>query len=144
MSKITEKVAYLDGLMDGMELPDDKYKKLFSAIVDTLKEVAEELADHEDILADLDDNVDDILDELEEHEEAIFGDEDDEDDDDDDDEDDDGFFEIVCPSCGETIYFDEDMLDRPDGLICPNCNEPIDITISLGDCDDDEDETPEA
>ena len=43
---------------------------------------------------------------------------------------DDDFFEVVCPSCGETIYFDEDMLDNPDGLICPNCNEPIEINIA--------------
>ena len=52
------------------------------------------------------------------------------DDDEDEDEEDDDFFEVVCPSCGETIYFDEDMLDNPDGLICPNCNEPIEINIA--------------
>ena len=39
------------------------------------------------------------------------------------------FFEVVCPACGETIYFDEDMLDSDDGLICPCCNEPIDLDI---------------
>jgi uncharacterized protein YbaR (Trm112 family) len=24
---------------------------------------------------------------------------------------------------GETVYFDEEMIDSEDGLICPNCNE---------------------
>ena len=39
-----------------------------------------------------------------------------------DDEDEDGdFFEIVCPSCGETICFDESV--DPENLTCPACNE---------------------
>lgn len=45
--------------------------------------------------------------------------------------------EVVCPSCGETIYFDEDMLDSEDGLICPNCNEPVEIDLSCVDAQDD-------
>ena len=46
----------------------------------------------------------------------------------------DDFLEVVCPSCGETIYFDEDMLDSEDGLICPNCNEPVEIHVCDGEC----------
>ena len=30
-----------------------------------------------------------------------------------------------CPHCGETIYFDEDMLTEDGALICPNCNKPV-------------------
>ncbi len=132
MSRISEKVAYLDGLMEGMNIKDDKYAKLFSAIVDTLDLIAEEVSDHEDILDDLEDSVDEIFENLDEYDEILF---DDEDPDDEDDEefdgeiDDDDFYEVVCPNCGETIYFDEDMLDQPDGLICPNCNEPIELRI---------------
>lgn len=137
MSTISEKVAYLDGLMDGMDLKDDKYKKLFSAIVDTLDAIAEEMSDHDDALADMEDSLDEIYDELEAYDEILGDAEDDEDDGEYEDVDDD-FFEIVCPGCGETIYFDDDMLDRPDGLICPNCNEPIDIELKMGDCDDGE------
>ncbi len=137
MSRISEKVAYLDGLMDGMDIKDDKYAKLFTAIVDTLDVIAEEMSDQEDTLTDLDESVDEIFDNLDEYDALLFGDDDDADEDDEDDDFDaddldDDFFEIVCPSCGETIYFDEDMLDSPDGLICPNCNEPIEITLKKG------------
>ena len=128
MSRISEKVAYLDGLMEGLNIQDDKYAKVFTAIVDTLDLIAEEMADHEDALADLDDSVEEIFENLDEYDDLLYGDEDDEDEDEDD-FDEDGFFEIVCPNCGETIYFDQDMLDRPDGLICPNCNEPIELHI---------------
>lgn len=136
MSRITEKVAYLDGLMDGMDLKDDKYKKLFTAILDTLDVIAEEMSDHDDTLADVEDSLDEIYDELEAYDEILSDEYDD--DEDEDEEADDDFFEIVCPGCGETIYFDDDMLDSPDGLICPNCNEPIDIELKMGDCDDGE------
>ena len=129
MSRISEKVAYLDGLMEGLNIQDDKYAKVFTAIVDALDLIAEEMADHEDTLADLDDSVEEIFENLDEYDDLLYGDEDDEEDEEDDFDEDD-FFEIVCPNCGETIYFDEDMLDNPDGLICPNCNEPIEIKIA--------------
>ena len=39
--ELMEKVAYLKGLMNGMELdPDKKETKLFNAILDTLDEMA--------------------------------------------------------------------------------------------------------
>jgi hypothetical protein len=128
MSRISEKVAYLDGLMEGLNIQDDKYAKIFSAIVDALDLIAEEMADHEDTLADLDDSVEEIFENLDEYDDFLYGDEEDEEDEDDEFDEDD-FFEIVCPNCGETIYFDQDMLDSPDGLICPNCNEPIELHI---------------
>ena len=127
MSRISEKVAYLDGLMEGLNIQEDKYAKIFTAIVDTLDLIAEEMADHEDTLADLDDSVEEIFENLDEYDDFLYGDEDEDEEEDEFDEDD--FFEIVCPNCGETIYFDQDMLDTPDGLICPNCNEPIELHI---------------
>lgn len=127
MSRISEKVAYLDGLMEGLNIQDDKYAKVFTAIVDTLDVIAEEMSDHEDALADLDDSVEEIFENLDEYDDFLYGDEDE--DEDEEAFDDDDFFEIVCPNCGETIYFDQDMLDSPDGLICPNCNEPIELHI---------------
>ena len=44
------------------------------------------------------------------------------DEDEDGDEEDDDFVELQCPECGETIYFDEDMLESGEELLCPNCN----------------------
>ena len=126
MSRISEKVAYLDCLLEGLNIKEDKYAKIFTAIVDALDLVAEEISDHEDTLADLDDSVEEIFENLDEYDDFLYGDEDEEEEDEFDEDD---FFEIVCPNCGETIYFDQDMLDTPDGLICPNCNEPIELHI---------------
>lgn len=124
MSKIAEKVAYLDGLMEGLDLQDEKLKKLFNAVIDTLDQIAEEVSDHEDSINEMDETLDDVCECLDEHDEILYGD--DEDDEDDEDE---GYFEVTCPHCGETVTFNEDMLDDPKGLICPMCNEPIDLEI---------------
>lgn len=127
MSYVSEKVAYLEGLAEGMEIEKEKSGKLFKGIIDALSAIAEELEEHEMLVDDLSDCVDDLYDALDdEDDECCCDDCDDEDD----------FLEIVCPSCGETIYFDEDMIDSDEGLICPYCNEPIDIDISC-ECDDD-------
>ena len=121
MSYISEKVAYLGGLADGLGLGDDKEDKLLRGIIDALSAIAEEMEEQSDSLDDLSECIDGIYDELDEL-----------DDDEDEGIDEDDFFEVVCPSCGETIYFDEDMLDNPEGLICPNCNEPVELHL---DCD---------
>ena len=125
MSKISEKVAYLDGLMEGLDLEDVKLKKLFTAVIVALDEIAEEISDHEDAIAEIDESLDEVYDAMDDFDEILFGE-----DDEDEEEEDDDFFEVVCPNCGETVYFDEDMLDNPEGLLCPNCNETIDLSIA--------------
>lgn len=123
MSYISEKVAYLDGLADGLDIKDEKEGKLLRGIIDALGAVAEELEEQSETMDDLNDCIDEIYDELDECCEC---------DDEDEDEDENDFMEVVCPACGETIYFDEDMLDSEDGLICPCCNEPIEFNILNG------------
>ncbi|HZK45760.1 MAG: hypothetical protein KIG48_08490 [Eubacteriales bacterium] len=134
-----EKVAYLRGVVDGMDLGNDKYGKLFKLIVDTLDEIADTVDENEEAIIDMDECIDDICDELSDIDECLDGlceccDCSSCDDDDDCDCDccgdecdfaDDGYVEVECPHCGETIYFDEDMLESDGELICPNCNEPV-------------------
>lgn len=130
MSYISEKVAYLDGLADGLGIEaDDKYGKLLRGIIDALGAIAEEMEEQSEAVDDLSDCVDDLYDEIDQLDACLFDDEDDE-----YDEEDDSFLEVVCPSCGEIIYFDEEMLDSEDGLICPACNEPVEIAFCDGDC----------
>lgn len=126
MSYISEKVAYLDGLADGLEIGNDKQGKLLRGIIDTLGAIADQMETQDETIEDLSDCVDDIYDELDEMNEDDF--------------DEDDFIECVCPNCGETVYFDEDMIDSDDGLICPNCNAPIDFDIECccGDCSEDD------
>lgn len=134
-----EKVAYLRGVVDGMDLADDKYGKLFKLIVETLDEMADTVDENEEAIIDMDECIDDICDELSDIDECLDALCDccdcDECDDDEDKCDydcenctdkcdfcDDDFVEVECPHCGETIYFDEDMLESGEELLCPNCN----------------------
>ena len=139
MSYISEKVAYLDGLADGLAIDDEKQGKLLRGIIDALGAIAEELEEQNEAYDDLSDCVDEIYEELDAIDCELYGD-------DEDCECEDDFLEVVCPSCGETIYFDEDMLEAEDGLICPACNEPVGIELCCGDCDCDccdEDDVPD-
>ena len=81
--------------------------------------------EQDESIDDLSDCIDGIYDELDDIETAI-------DDEFDGEMDEDDFIEVVCPHCGETVYFDEDMIDSDDGLICPNCNETIEFEIPGG------------
>lgn len=118
MSYISDKVSYLAGLADGMEIENEKNGKLLRGIIDVLGAISEELDDQNENAADLADCIDELYDIIEEQEVGYDGEEEAED-----------FLEVVCPNCGETIYFDEEMLDDEEGLICPYCNETVDIDI---------------
>ena len=84
--EITEKVAYLKGLAEGMELDTEKKEgKLLAAIIDVLDDIALELADMKADQEELYDGLDAVSDDLEDVEDAVFGDEDDEDEADDED-----------------------------------------------------------
>ena len=73
MSKISEKVAYLDGLMEGLDLEDVKLKKLFTAVIDALDEIAEEISDHEDAIAEIDESLDEVYDAMDDYDDILFG-----------------------------------------------------------------------
>ena len=143
--EITEKVAYLKGLAEGMELDTDKkVGKLLSAIIDVLDDMALEIEDLKDGQEELGDGLDAVSDDLEDVEDVVFG-EDDEDDEDEDDyeydelDEDEDCYATTCPTCEETIYFDESVLE--DGqVICPNCGEKLEFDLSSI---DEEDEAPQ-
>ena len=132
MGYTKEKVAYLRGVADGMDLGDDKYAKFFHLIIETLDEMADTVDENEEAIIEMDECIDDMCDELSDIDECIDALLDDEDLDEDEDDD---FIEIECPHCGETVYFDQSMLEGDDPLICPNCNKPV-----VPDFSEDEDE----
>ena len=58
---ITEKTAYLKGLLEGMNIDDTKPEgKLLKAIVETLDEMANEVADLGDVCEYLEDYIDEV------------------------------------------------------------------------------------
>ena len=130
--EIIEKVAYLKGLAEGMELDTGKKEgKLLAAIIDLLEDIALEIEDIEDEQAELADGLDAVSDDLEDVEALVF-----EDWDEDDDEDED-CYATTCPTCEETIYFDESILDEGE-VICPNCGEKLEFDMSSLEEDSDE------
>ena len=133
---ISEKVAYLKGLAEGMELDTGKKEgKLLSAIIDVLEDIALELQDIQDEQAELAEGLDAVSDDLEDVEDAVFGeDEDDEDDEEDEYYEDDlgedeDCYATTCPTCEETIYFDESVLEDGE-VICPNCGEKLEFDLN--------------
>jgi ssDNA-binding Zn-finger/Zn-ribbon topoisomerase 1 len=132
--EITEKVAYLKGLAEGMELDTEKKEgKLLAAIIDVLDDIALELQDIEDEQAELSEGLDAVSDDLEDVEDVVFEDWDKDDDEDEYEEDeldeDEDCYATTCPTCEETIYFDESVL--ADGeVVCPNCGEKLEFDLS--------------
>ena len=136
-----EKVAYLKGLAEGYGTdPATKEGKLLSTIVDILEDLALDLEDLNADVAELGDGLDAVSDDLEDVEDVLFGDED-------DDEDDDGepwdgetvFYECECPSCGETVTFEQSVLDGG-SIQCPSCGETLEFITGE---DEQDDKTPE-
>lgn len=135
-----EKVAYLKGLMAGLELdPEKKETKVLNAIADVLDDIVHDMLDIEDDIIDLGDQVDGIDEDLTSLEDDFYDDEEDEEDEDED-EDDDDFFEIKCPGCGEELYIDGDILEEG-SLECPKCGRVMEFhpvcDCGCDHCDDD-------
>ncbi len=151
---VTEKTAYLKGLLEGMKIDDGTDQgKLLAAIVDTLNDVALAVSDLESDAAEtaenvemLEDAIDDIDEELEEMEETIDDicevledccDCDCDDEDDDECGCDETFYQLACPTCGEEICVDEDVLEKG-GMKCPACGEELEFDLSQLDGEDED------
>ncbi len=135
--EITERVAYLKGLAEGLSLDTEtKEGKILSAIIEILDDMALELQDQQDQLIEVSDGLDAVSEDLEDVEDLVYDDEDEDDEceceDEDDDED---CYATTCPTCEQTIYFDESILDEGE-VICPNCGEKLEFDLT-----DVEDET---
>ena len=125
---ISEKVAYLKGLMEGLNIDEQTNEgKLFTAIVDVLDEIALEIEDLTDEVMELGDGLDVVSDDLSDVEDIVYDDDDDDDDDDEDEEAE--CYATTCPECEEEIYFDDTVLE--DGaLLCPNCGAKLEFDLS--------------
>ncbi len=129
----SEKVAYLKGLTDGYGIdPATREGKLLSTIVDILEDLALEVEDLGCDLDELEEGLDAVSEDLADVEEILFDDEDEEEDEDEED-DEPVFYEAECPTCGETVTFDEGVLNQG-AIDCPSCGENLEFEL------DDEDE----
>ena len=155
---ISEKSAYLKGLMDGLKLNTESDEgKMIAAIVDLLGDVTKRVTDIEETTIAISDELDEIEEDLDAIEDYILDEDedwDDEDDEDDDDEDDDDVWDFseddeddeeepeegfdfgdedstiyeVECGCGEIIDFDEETLEKG-SIVCPNCGETLEFSL---------------
>ena len=127
--EISEKVAYLKGLAEGLKLDAESNEgKLFAAIIDVLEDMADEIADMQDEMVDLEDGLDAVSDDLSDVEETLYFALDDDEDDDEDDEEEECFV-TTCPECEEEVYFDETVLEDGE-VVCPNCGAKLEFDLS--------------
>lgn len=121
-----------------------------------LAKVRKDIDEIDDDLDYLNDYVEELDDDLESVENLLDGEDEDEDEDDydfdgeeDDDDsplgdddcdgdcegchgcDDEEYYEIVCPSCGETVCFDQEL--DPENLVCPACGEKFGCIVDEDD-----------
>lgn len=122
---ISEKVAYLKGLAEGLNLDTEKSKegKLISVMIGILEEIGLSIEDLEENTQALGEEIDVLSDDLSDVEDVVF-------DEDEDDEDyDDDWFEVECPTCEEPLVIDDKAL--ADGMIqCPNCHDKFALDLS--------------
>ncbi len=141
---ISEKSAYLKGLMDGLELSKETSEgKMIAAIVDLLGDMAKRIADIEETTIAISDELDEIEEDLDAIEDFIMDEDEDWDDEDEDDswegwdeDEEEGFdfgdedttiYEVEC-ACGEIINFDEETLEKG-SMTCPNCGETLEFSF---------------
>jgi phage FluMu protein Com len=130
MSKIKEKVAYLQGLTKGLNVNEHSAEgKLLVNVVDVLYDIAEEMQflhvgqeDLENYVETIDEDLTELEDEVFE---GVYNDE---------------MVELECPACHEVISFASNVLDEDDivEVTCPSCGEVVyENTIEFEDEDDD-------
>ncbi len=138
--KLSEKAAYVKGLIDGLELdPRDKQTKVFRQIADLLVEMAEEIGDLEQCYDDVCDQIDGIGEDLAGVEDMLYedcgsmmdcckaG------------NDDDLAYEATCPVCETVIGLSGDELNAG-SIKCPKCGEMLEFDYDADELDSDDEE----
>ena len=127
MSYLTEKMAYIGGLAEGLDIDETtKEGKLLMALVEAISDIADEIDEIEEYQDEMQAQLDEVDEDLAEIEDIFYDDEDDFDDDDE--------FSVECPNCGDLIYLDLETLEDCDKITCPGCNEEIELEFDC-DCD---------
>lgn len=137
MEYLYERVAYLRGLCDGMDISSEsKEGKLLIELIDVLGEFADAMVEMEEGQAELEEYVESIEEDLADLETDFYDLEEDEDCDCcyDEDEFEDGEFEeeeideedhleMTCPACGADVEISgEELADESLSIHCPECD----------------------
>lgn len=142
--KLSEKAAYIRGLLEGMELdPTDKQTKIWKLMSELLADMAEEIGELEQCYDDLSDQIDGIGEDLAGVEDLVY------------DESFEGLnynkfgygegdaemsYEVTCPTCDMTIALSEDSL-AGGSIKCPQCGEVLEFDFDEDELDAEEDDS---
>jgi DNA-directed RNA polymerase subunit delta len=134
MADIKVKVAYLNGLAEGLGInKDTKEGQVLLGIMDVLNDISDEIEQLHVEQADLEDYVKAVDEDLVDLEDEVY----------EVDEDEDDLIELECPECGQLVYVRDDFSDDevPVELMCPSCG--FIVYSSAEEEPDDEIEYPE-
>lgn len=135
VKNLSDKVSYLQGLSEGLNVADSSPQgKIVSGVLKVLEDMTRKMHQIESDLNNLQEYVEDMDLEFMEWEKKIgqsgIMERDD-------------IVELSCSNCGEQLYFETDMLDEDVlEIVCPNCNTVVYVNDSFFDYDtsyDDED-----
>lgn len=133
---VIERVVYLKGLIEGMELNTDKKEgKLWAATLAVMEELADNVVELQQQNAELSDELDELYEELSAIEEDFLEDEEDVP------EIEDSLYQVICPTCDEVIYMDDELLEKG-STKCPACGEELEFDLS--ELEEDESESSES
>lgn len=120
-----ERVAYIRGLAEGLELDTDKKEvKVIDAMLTLLEDMALSISDLEEAYEDMADQLDAVDEDLCALEDDFYEDECCKDGDDEDE----FYYEVSCPNCKETICLSEDMIAEGK-MDCPSCGECLEFDL---------------
>lgn len=117
MGKIKERVAYLQGLTQGLDIGAHSAEgKLLLNIIDVLDDMAEEFNNMKMVHEDLETYVESMDEDLTDLEDEVYEETNDED-----------FVEVKCPSCNEIVSFESSILEDDDEVevSCPHCGDVV-------------------
>ncbi len=126
MSKLTDRISYLQGLAEGMKLnPEKDSHRLILGILDVLGEVGDSFEALAESHAELSDYVESIDEDLADLEADLYDDEDEDLAEEEEDEEFESTIEYECPHCGAMINIDPDDVDFDEETKCPECGKDL-------------------
>ncbi|MGZ4107374.1 MAG: CD1247 N-terminal domain-containing protein [Tumebacillaceae bacterium] len=128
MHQIKEKMAYLKGLAEGLNVGTNSPEgRVLVGIMDVMNEMISSL-DRLHLLQDqLEGYIEAVDDDLTDLENEFFDEYDEDLELDDENDTAIEYMEMTCPSCGETVFVDEEVFENDEvvEVLCPECNETV-------------------
>nr|WP_297278730.1 CD1247 N-terminal domain-containing protein [uncultured Butyricicoccus sp.] len=127
---VTERVSYLKGLFEGLEIDTGKKEgKLLSGMLAALDDLAQAVTDLKQQNEELLEELDDVYEELSAITEDFLLDDADADQEELAPTPEEDLYQVVCPTCGEVIYLDQDTLSNG-SIVCSACGEELEFDLS--------------